>query len=136
MQSRKCNWPRLLGDFRLLWACRPEPPRQPPTPNYSPNSEMNAMTEDETQTPPVEIEEQVEEQPQPEPPTPIRPLAQARADLKKQLSGFKAFVTELESTEGRLARAEAEEQEILENPSGSRDEEEQLEKLSRTLALK
>jgi len=43
---------------------------------------MNAMTEDETQTPPVEIEEQVEEQPQPEPPTPIRPLAQARADLK------------------------------------------------------
>ena len=94
------------------------------------------MTEDETQTPPVEIEEQVEEQPQPEPPTPIRPLAQARADLEKQLSGFKAFVTELESTEGRLARAEAEEQEILENPSGSRDEEEQLEKLSRTLALK
>src|SRR5262249_11360556 len=32
--------------------------------------------------------------------------------------------------------AEAEEQEILENPSDSHDEEEQLEKLSRTLALK
>jgi hypothetical protein len=80
------------------------------------------------------IEEQVEEQ-QPEP-APIRPLSQAKADLEKHLLGFKAFVAELESTEGRLARAEAEEQEILEGGGETSSEEEQLEKLSRTLALK
>jgi hypothetical protein len=43
-------------------------------------------------------------------------------------------VAELESTEGRLARAEAEEAEILEGETSS--EEDQLEKLSRVLALK
>jgi hypothetical protein len=100
---------------------------------------MNAITEDETLTQPEpEILEQVEEQPppEPEPPTPVRPLAQARADLEKQLAGFKAFVPELESTEGRLARAEAEEGEILDGSGAALSEEEQLEKLSRMLALK
>jgi hypothetical protein len=67
-------------------------------------------------------------------PAPIRPLALAKSDLEKQLALFKAFVTELERTRGRLARAELEEGEILEGEASS--EEEQLEKLSRTLALK
>jgi hypothetical protein len=100
--------------------------------------EQEFATEVETQTPPVEIQEQVEEQPQPEPPAPIRPLAQARADLEKQLSGFKAFVAELESTDQRLARIEAEEQEILDGGSGGSplSEQEQLERLSKVLALK
>ena len=65
----------------------------------------------------------------------MRPLAQARADLEKHLAGFKAFVAELESTEGRLARAEAEEGEILDGSGAALSEEEQLERLSRTLAL-
>ena len=63
----------------------------------------------------------------------MRPLAQARADLEKHLAGFKAFVAELESTEGRLARAE--EGEILDGSGAALSEEEQLERLSRTLAL-
>jgi hypothetical protein len=77
------------------------------------------------------------EQPQPEPvpETPPKPLAQARADLEKALAGFKAFVAELESAEGRLGRAEADEAEILEG-GAALSEEEQLERLSRTLALK
>jgi hypothetical protein len=104
---------------------------------------MNAITEDETLTQPEEgaqIQEQVEEQPEPlrEPEPPIRPLAQARADLEKQLSVFKAFVAELESTDQRLARAEAEEGEILDGGSGSPplSEQEQLDRLSKILALK
>ena len=103
---------------------------------------MNAIIEDGTLTQPKEYapegaSEQLEQpQPEPEPETPIRPLAQARADLEKHLAGYKALMAELQSTDQRLARAEAEEAEILEGSAGSLNEEEQLEKLSRTLALK
>ena len=99
--------------------------------------EEEFLTEEEPQTARPQIQEQVEEQePQPVPESPIRPLALARADLEKQLAGFKALVAELESTEGRLARAEVEEGEILDGSGLELTEEEQLEKLSRTLALK
>jgi hypothetical protein len=108
---------------------------------------MNGLPEEEflegeePQTLPEEgaheqIQEQVEEQqPLLSPETPIKPLAEAKARLEEQLKGFKAFTAELESTHKRLARTQEHENEILEG-GATANEEEQLGKLSRVLALK
>ena len=102
---------------------------------------MNAITE-ETLVQPEEgaeaqegIEAQLEQpQPEPEPPTPVRPLAQHERTWRNTWRVSKPLWRSW-TTEGRLARAEAEEGEILDGSGAALSEEEQLERLSRTLAL-
>jgi len=73
-------------------------------------------------------------EPQPEeqlPPEPPKPLVEAKEELAGALKKFKTRSGELESNEKRLVAAEKEERDLLE---ASMDEEEQVEKLSKTVA--
>jgi hypothetical protein len=76
-----------------------------------------------------ETEAQPQEQPPPEPP---KSLGIAKEELAAALKKFKSRGGDLESNEKRLAEAEKEERDLLE---ASMDEEEQVEKLSKIVAL-
>jgi hypothetical protein len=82
-----------------------------------------------------EVAQETEQAPEEQlpPPEPPKPLALAKEELGVALKKFKTRSGDLELNEKRLAEAEKEEEVLLE---ASMDEEEQIEKLSKTVAAR
>jgi hypothetical protein len=85
----------------------------------------------------IDEEAEQDNEPQPEeqlPPEPPKPLAEAKEELATALKKFKARVGEVESSEKRLVEADKEEESLLN--ASNLSEEEQIERLSKTVARK